>query len=369
MAGFNDLATKFPDIAKEADGWDPSTVTPFSTQKRAWKCSLGHSYKKQVGSRCSQSIGCPYCSGKEVLKGFNDLETKFPEIAKEALDWDPSSVTPFSSKKASWICPKGHEYKSVIANRTSQGQGCPFCSGNKVLAGFNDLASARDDIAKTAFGWDPATVTQSSTKEMKWKCSLGHIYKATVASRTRIPNGTNCPYCSGNKVLKGFNDLVTKFPLIAQEADGWDPQKVASGSSNEIRSWKCKACGFKWKTTVNSRTGQGAGCPECAEGGGYKTSLQGWFYLMARPGEQQFGISNFIDTRIRQHEKNGWTKLEVVGPFEGELVWQTEADLKKWLRKEIGLISGSSENWRTTSMEVKSLAELKKISGVETSIF
>ena len=90
---------------------------------------------------------------------------------------------------------------------------------------------------------------------------------------------------------------------------------------------------------------------------------------MARPGEQQFGISNFIDTRIRQHEKNGWTKLEVVGPFEGELVWQTEADLKKWLRKEIGLISGSSENWRTTSMEVKSLAELKKISGVETSIF
>jgi len=41
----------------------------------------------------------------------------------------------------------------------------------------------------------------------------------------------------------------------------------------------------------------------------------------------------------------------------------------KWLKKEIGLIKGTTENWATTSMEVQSLAELKARSGIETDLF
>ena len=143
----------------------------------------------------------------------------------------------------------------------------------------------------------------------------------------------------------------------------WTP--CSKGKVNEKR----KSCGYEWRALINSRTSQGAGCPECAEGGGYKQSLPGWFYLMERPGEQQFGISNYIESRLKQHEKNGWILIEVVGPFDGDIVWEAEAKLKKWLRAEIGLIDGSSENWRTASMEVNSLAALKMRSGVVTNIF
>jgi len=39
------------------------------------------------------------------------------------------------------------------------------------------------------------------------------------------------------------------------------------------------------------------------------------------------------------------------------------------LKKEIGLVKGTTENWSTTSMEVQSLAELKARSGIKTDLF
>ena len=53
----------------------------------------------------------------------------------------------------------------------------------------------------------------------------------------------------------------------------------------------------------------------------------------------------------------------------GKKVQETEALFKKWLKKEIGLMEGTTENWSTTSMEVQSLAELKERSGIETDLF
>ena len=45
VPGVNDLATLFPDVAAEVDGWDPSTVTPGGHKKLNWKCFLGHKWK------------------------------------------------------------------------------------------------------------------------------------------------------------------------------------------------------------------------------------------------------------------------------------------------------------------------------------
>ena len=53
----------------------------------------------------------------------------------------------------------------------------------------------------------------------------------------------------------------------------------------------------------------------------------------------------------------------------GDQILQTETMLKRWLRKEIGTIEGTSENWVTSTMEVCSLADLKARSGVETDLF
>ena len=366
LAGFNDLATTHPQLAKEADGWDPSTLTSGSNKKVAWCCHSGHEWEAQVNNRTSHKTGCPVCSGKKLLTGFNDLATKFPELAKGADGWDPRQTLAGSALKLSWKCEAGHTWKAHLYTRTPPvSAGCPVCTGQKVLAGFNDLATQFPEVAAEAHGWDPKTVTPASNnKKRSWKCPKGHLYLATPAQRTS--RGCNCPVCSGRQVLAGFNDLATLFPEIAAEADGWDPTKVAK-ASNQKKDWKCSICGHKWRALVNSRT-RGSSCPECAVYG-FKKNLPAWFYLLERPGEQQLGVTNYKEDRLTHHGRGGWVEVEVVGPADGTLVLETEKKLKEWLRAEVDLVPGTHENWFTAKLEVRSLAELKAKSGVETELF
>ena len=302
-------------------------------------------------------------SSKPTL-GVNDLQSQFPDIAAEAYGWDPSTVTKGTKQKKDWKCQKGHLYHSTVNHRTSNGSGCPVCKNKKVLAGFNDLQTKFSDIASEAYGWDASTVVAGSRQKKIWKCNEGHLYSATVKNRTS--NGTGCPVCSGKQILVGFNDLQTKFSDIASEAYGWDPSTVTSVSGQK-KDWKCKE-GHIYDATVANRT-NGSGCPTCAEHG-FDPEKDAWFYLMERPGEQQLGISNVITDRLRKHESNGWSLIEhTTVPSKGQKVLETENAFKKWLRKEIGLMEGTTENWSTTKMEVQSLAELKARSGIKTDLF
>ena len=366
LKGVNDLQTKFPDIAAEAYGWDPQIVSAGTQQKKDWKCKEGHIYSASIENRSRSGSGCPFCSGHRVIYGSNDLQTKFPDIAAEAYGWDPNTIMPKTNILKEWICKKGHIYPCRVSDRTKEdGRGCPFCAGKKVLKGFNDLQTKFPDIAAEAYGWDPSTITGGTPRKMEWKCKKGHIYSSSVATRTGMR--TECPFCAGKKVLKGFNDLQTKFPDIAAEAYGWDPSTVVAGTEKKMY-WKCKE-GHIYSSLVANRTGKGSGCSQCADYG-FNIGKSAWFYLMRRLGEQQFGITNDLPTRIKRHKKNGWILLEhTIEGASGKKVQETEALFKKWLKKEIGLIKGTTENWSTTSMEVQSLAELKARSGIETDLF
>ena len=163
-----------------------------------------------------------------------------------------------------------------------------------------------------------------------------------------------------------MNDLQTKFPDIAAEAYEWDPATITAGSKKK-KIWKCKE-GHLYHSSVDNRT-KGTGCPICAEYG-FNPEKDAWFYLMERPGEQQLGISNDFIRRVKTHKGNGWCLIDhTTVPSKGQKVLDTETAFKKWLKKEIGLIKGTTENWSTTSMEVQSLAELKARSGIETDLF
>ena len=364
LAGFNDLQTKFSDIASEAYGWDASTVVAGSRQKKIWKCNEGHLYSATVKNRTSNGSGCPVCGGDQVLAGVNDLKTRFRNIASEAYGWDASTVVAGTNQKKDWKCNEGHLYSATVKNRTSNGTGCPVCKNKQVLAGVNDLQTKFPDIASEAYGWDASTVMKGSGKKRKWKCEEGHIYSSSIHSRTT--HGTGCAICSGKQILVGFNDLQTKFSDIASEAYGWDPSTVTSVSGQK-KDWKCKE-GHIYDATVANRT-NGSGCPTCAEHG-FDPEKDAWFYLMERPGEQQLGISNVITDRLRTHESNGWNLIEhTTEPALGQKVLDTEKLFKKWLKDEIGLMEGTTENWSTTKMEVQSLAELKERSGIETDLF
>jgi len=267
------LAVAFPEIAKEAYGWNPEEVSYGFSKPMPWKCELGHTWKVSPGSRTYYSSGCPICSAKVLLSGFNDLATTRPEIASEADGWDATKVVRGSRDRKQWKCTQGHKWEATINSRVSNKSGCPICSGNEVLKGFNDLASVKPEVAKDAYGWDPSEVTWGSGLRKKWICSEGHIYESIISHKTRTLEG--CPFCDGKKVLAGFNDLATTHPHIANEAFGWDPKTVIAGSSSSKRQWKC-SLGHFWEATANTRTNKSAaknsGCPICAN----KQTLSGF---------------------------------------------------------------------------------------------
>ncbi|MBE6015652.1 MAG: hypothetical protein E7241_09885 [Lachnospiraceae bacterium] len=136
MAKKSNLQADFPDIAKQ---WHPTKngdITPDmisakSKEKYWWLGECGHEWQTQVYVRTTNH-GCPYCAGKKVLRGFNDLAFVNPEIAAEWHpnkngDLKPTMVAPSSNKKVWWLGKCGHEWQTTI-DRRKRGDGCPICA-------------------------------------------------------------------------------------------------------------------------------------------------------------------------------------------------------------------------------------------------
>jgi hypothetical protein len=257
------LSVTHPELAKEADGWDPSLVTAGSGLRVTWRCQKDHTWESVVYSRAgSTPKNCPVCSNKKILVGYNDILTTHSELAKELQGIDPTTIHAGSSLKLAWECPFGHIYQASPVNRTRGKTGCPVCSGNQILIGFNDLATTHPELAQQAFGWSPESVSRGSTKKRKWKCAAGHTWEISPNARTRKDTGTNCPICSNQKLLVGFNDLKTINPELALQAFNWNPESVIAGTSQK-RKWIC-AKDHIWESSVQSRSKEGIGCPICS---------------------------------------------------------------------------------------------------------
>ena len=209
LVGYNDLSTLAPEIALQ---WHPSKnsdctpkdVTINSHRKVWWLGPCGHEWRASIADRNS-GRGCPYCAGKKVLKGYNDLQTVNPTLAKE---WNyeknngltPEEVIPGSGQNVWWKCQRGHEWQATIGSRNA-GRGCPYCSGRYTIKGENDLQTVNPTLAKEwniekNTGLTPADVMPNSDKKVWWKCRKGHEWQAVISSRTR---GNGCPICSSEK--------------------------------------------------------------------------------------------------------------------------------------------------------------------------
>lgn len=274
----DNLKIKHPLIASE---WDyernssllPEQVTCGSDRRVWWKCDKGHSYLTSIANRVSGK-GCSICAGKVVLSGYNDVASQSPHLLPE---WDyeknilsPEAVANGSDKKFWWKCNKGHSYECSINNRRA-GQGCPYCSGKKVLVGFNDIQTTHPHIVaewnnqKNAYS--PNQITSGSHKRVWWRCSVcNNEWECAVYSRCSY--GSGCPYCSGRRSVKGKNDLQTVNPSLANEWNheknlGLTPMDVLPNSCKKVW-WKCNK-GHEWQARIDSRN-NGNGCIQCTRG-------------------------------------------------------------------------------------------------------
>ena len=276
VTGVNDLATTHPELAKQ---WHPDKNLPLlvsetlatTSNKLWWICDVGHEWQA-IGESRAKGTGCPVCSGKKVLSGFNDLATTRPDLLS---DWDrlknlplkPAMVMAGTHKFIWWKCKKGHSW-SARGSKRALGQGCPVCAGRTVVLGENDLATINPELSlqwhPTKNGkLSPGSLSEGSGALVWWLCSKGHEWQTRINLRNR---GTGCPVCIGQKIQAGSNDLATTNPELLKEwhqtkNKGLNPDQIGAGTNKKL--WWICSLGHEWQSVGANRL-KGAGCPVCS---------------------------------------------------------------------------------------------------------
>lgn len=385
--GVNDLATEYPDIAvfwdEEKNGdLTPSDVKSNSYRTVFWKCRKGHSSSRPVREAVLRNNPCPFCSHKKLLKGFNDFATLHPELI---FEWDaenngiltPSDILEGSGKEIAWVCPKGHHYTMPAWRRIGRdGRGCPICAG-KIVIPETSLARIRPD---TAALWDyekngsltPSDISPKSSVKRFWKGKeCGHSFSR---SPKMMAVSSQCPFCvhSNTKLLKGFNDLASRFPDIAAE---WDEERNGSLSPADVLSasalsvfWKCEE-GHSWSAPICNRTLLHSGCPDCWKDSQSSQMECDFFDFVSSILPKNVSILKNNRTLITPKELDIYIpSLGIAFEFNG-LYWHSEQAGKgrtyhydKWKAcgdKGVQLITIWEDDWRDRRAIVQSLVAHK----------
>ncbi len=272
LNGKEPLTITNPELAKE---WDydknapltPNDVTAGSNKIVWWVGTCGHEWSAVIGSR-SSGRKCPYCSGRLVLPGFNDLATTNPELLEE---WayeknnqiQPNKISSGSHQKVWWKCSAcGNEWCASISKR-SNGRGCPIRSAkhgaqkatktriqsNGSLSENNPELLSEWNYEKNS-GISPNTVLSGSNMKVWWICAKGHEWQAVIHSRTgKAKHG--CPVCNHRK----GGAKIMKRVLNTDTGESYQSVKQAAESNNLSSSSIVNACkglsktagGYHWK--------------------------------------------------------------------------------------------------------------------------
>ena len=328
----------------ENEGLNPFELTLGSRETAWWKCCVcGHEWPAKIYSR-SAGRGCPVCAGREVKQGYNDLATTHPKLAGE---WHPTKngnlkptdVTAGSKRVVCWSCAKGHTYHAPVQVRV-RGRGCPVCAGKRIQQGDNDLATTHPELARewhpTKNGiLKPTEVSAYANKKVWWICEKGHDYPAFIYSRV---NGSGCPYCSNRKVWKGYNDLESLYPEIAEEFHptkngDLKPSDVTFGFTKKVW-WLCKRCGHEWEIPVKNRTGvKKSGCPRCNSQGKTSFPEQAIYYYLKQIDSDTENRAQVENIEIDIYLSALRTGIE----YDGDLYHKSEKARAREIRKNEAL--------------------------------
>ena len=269
------FAEKHPELVQEWSDENearPEEVSYGSNKRILWRASCGHSWEATVKNRGNGS-GCPFCSGNQVLYGFNDLASVYPELAAEWSELNyplyPSAVTVRANRKVWWKCKTcGQHWQARIADRT-EGHGCPVCAGERLIPGVNDFATEypllAEEWSEKNLDLKPSMVWSKSRRNVWWKCkTCGYEWRGVIDSRVK---GQKCPACEDRAVRPGHNDLETLYPELASEWDmdrnGVITPNMFTSKSRKFVFWRCGK-GHLWKDRISDGA-DGAGCPVCEE--------------------------------------------------------------------------------------------------------
>ena len=104
-------------------------------------------------------------------------------------------------------------------------------------------------------------------KDITVQLKCGHVW--TTKAAHIYYNNFQCPYCTGNAILIGFNDLWTTAPstatLLTNPNDGYSVSK----GSGQKKNFTCPLCGKQQNKIVKNVVNRGLQCLHCGDGISY----------------------------------------------------------------------------------------------------
>ena len=334
-----------------AIGLDPKKLKIRSNKKAWWRCSCGHSWQASIDKRSAGSR-CPYCTGRKVLRGYNDLRTTHPDLANE---WDqtangqltPEDVTAITTQKVSWVCAQcGHKWIALIRSRTLKGSGCRKCAikgpaaKKRITTFVKNNGSLQETFPQLLQDWDyskneisPDKLTAHSNRKVWWKChQCGHEWEAVINNRSY---GRGCPCCSHKQLVVGKNDLGTTHPELAKE---WHPTKNGTLTPHDVMCgqarkvwWLCPA-GHSYQATVSHRSvTNGTNCPVCNSGRQTSFREQAFYFYL----KQIFpdAINRYTAEWLGRFELDIYIPSQKLALEYDGVAWHKESNFKRERRK------------------------------------
>ena len=267
------FGAKHPELVSEwseKNDLSPFDVTEMSKKDVIWKCEKGHEWTAAVQVRAAGYAYCKQC----YPYGKNEGK---PTAASRGIRkyYSPNNQQPLeaysagSNRKILLRCENGHEFERVISNISEDGTiSCPVCSGRKVIAGVNDLASQYPEY--TAFYNSEKNAklpneisANDSNYDTWWKCDQGHEFQRPV--RVHVMYLGVCPICSNHVLQPGINDLRALHPEIIDhwsKKNGRGPE-TCTENLQKYFWFTCKE-GHQYRQLLQEALDSEYDCPVCA---------------------------------------------------------------------------------------------------------
>ena len=150
-----------------------------------------------------------------------------------------------------------------------------------------------------------------------------HIFE--MRSRAIFGENQGCPYCSGNKLLVGYNDCWTTRPDIAIWLKNSEDGYSHFCQSHKKVFWICPCCGAEIYKDFHMVSTYGLACPICGDGISYPEKIiismlnqlkVNYIYDKPRPWSNKkrydFYLTDYniiIETHGEQHYKHGFDSI------------------------------------------------------------
>ena len=274
IKGINSFADIFPQYVhlwSPENSLGPDEILFDSLTLYLWDCDdCGQDFSARTID-ISRWKGCPYCNGKKLLKELNSVAVKFPDLAARWSDKNEQKADEIlPSIKASYYldCNKcGGTYLTSLQKAIAGEDKCPYCSGRRLLRGYNSLAAIYPDIAASYSKRNKQSadeVLSTSPKFVYWDCDeCGGTYLAPLQEKI---NGTaKCPYCNDKRVLPGYNSVAVRYPEAAARLSSKNEKTADEILATSNRSYyvDCDKCGEPYLDRLQDIIAGEDECPYC----------------------------------------------------------------------------------------------------------